>query len=336
MTEKKKEVQVIFMDSISELDAAYAAGRRDFTNLGFQFFEFSGRVLQNCDFTNCHFEHCTFNNVRLDSCEFTSAIMHNTSFTNAFLNCCDYKKVELDQVNFYGSILNTCNFKEAVLRSSTRFALTLLTHCEFAKAIMGGIDFENARLAYCRFSQTTLAQAIFACASVFDCSFKECKLNSAYFGRAVVYSCSFEDSDLSGMDLQGSVFRECNFGEGYWMVAGGIRTDSYQFFLTRFNGESAIDPFRVRAGCRKFSLYDAVKHWTRNRNGTLLQEETFKLIFDMIDHAMLQGLISVEEYNKIQTKYAPDLGHILKHRTWGHRGYEGDLRAHFTTCNEQK
>lgn len=72
-------------------------------------------------------------------------------------------------------------------------------------------------------------------------------------------------------------------------IYGGVRSDGYPF-LMQF---SQKDVYSVRAGCRHFtSLADARNHWKGTRGGTILGNETMKILEKMERAARKARLLS--------------------------------------------
>lgn len=70
------------------------------------------------------------------------------------------------------------------------------------------------------------------------------------------------------------------------VIDGGIRSDGYRFLLTRTEpGE-----FRIKAGCRNFTVTEAKAHWNERRpKGEPLGDETRLIIKHMLAMARLRN-----------------------------------------------
>jgi len=97
-------------------------------------------------------------------------------------------------------------------------------------------------------------------------------------------------ADLRGADLRGAVLRGAKIADGITVTAAparrATRADGYEFFLWQTNAG-----WRVKAGCRLFTLDEAWEHWERTRGGTPLGDESqdiltmFKLHIQRVEAA---------------------------------------------------
>ena len=111
---------------------------------------------------------------------------------------------------------------------------------------------------------------------------------------AIKNGADLSGADLSGADLSGADLNEANlyganlyganlYGANLYGAGGiadrivdcGLRSDGHRFFLTR------TDPgdWRIKAGCRNFTLQEAAAHWDKKRPvGDPLGDETRLII----------------------------------------------------------
>ena len=91
-------------------------------------------------------------------------------------------------------------------------------------------------------------------------------------------------ANLTGANLSGANLSGAEQGDDR-IIDGGLRSDGYRFFLTRTEpGE-----FRVKAGCRNFTVKEAKAHWDETRpKGEALGDETRLIIKHMLAIAKLR------------------------------------------------
>ena len=138
-------------------------------------------------------------------------------------------------------------------------------------------------------------------------------LRGADLRGADLRGADMRDADLRGADLRGAYLRDANLacadlrgadlrgaylyrtaGISGRVIDGGARSDGYRFLLTRTEpGE-----WRVKAGCRDFTVEGAKSHWTETRGDTDLGHETFLIL----DHTV--ALANLREW--------PEQGEALK------------------------
>ena len=107
---------------------------------------------------------------------------------------------------------------------------------------------------------------------------EETALRSVKIGLAVRWAIKNE-ANLSEANLYGADSISDR------IIDGGIRSDGYRFLLTRTDP----GPWRIKAGCRNFTLDEAREHWTRTRpEGDPLGDETRLIIAHMVAVAKLR------------------------------------------------
>ena len=104
-------------------------------------------------------------------------------------------------------------------------------------------------------------------------------LSGANLSRADLSRADLSYANLSGANLSGAEQGDDR------IIDGGLRSDGYRFFLTRTEpGE-----FRVKAGCRNFTVKEAKAHWDETRpKGEALGDETRLIIKHMLAIAKLR------------------------------------------------
>ena len=103
------------------------------------------------------------------------------------------------------------------------------------------------------------------------------------------------DAYLARANLAGAYLAGANLADAYLadanqindrIIDAGIRSDGYRFLLTRTEpGE-----FRIKAGCRNFTVSEAKAHWDSSRpKGEPLGDETRLIIKHMLAIAKMRG-----------------------------------------------
>ena len=111
-------------------------------------------------------------------------------------------------------------------------------------------------------------------------------LSDANLRGADLRGADLSDANLRGAYLRGADLRDANLrgaslhktcGIADRVIDAGVRSDGYHFLLTRTEpGE-----WRVKAGCRDFTVEGAKSHWTETRGDTPLGAESLQLIEHM-------------------------------------------------------
>ena len=122
----------------------------------------------------------------------------------------------------------------------------------------------------------------------------EANLRGANLREANLYWANLREANLRGANLREANLRGANLSEANLygadsisdrIIDGGIRSDGYRFLLTRTDP----GPWRIKAGCRNFTLDEAREHWTRTRpEGDPLGDETRLIIAHMVAVAKLR------------------------------------------------
>ena len=92
-------------------------------------------------------------------------------------------------------------------------------------------------------------------------------LRGANLHNANLHDVNLRDADLRGAnlsdaDLIGADLRGANLSDAGGLVCCGYDRRGYRFVGVKQNDV----PFRILAGCRWFTLKEAVDHWTRKNN----------------------------------------------------------------------
>ena len=111
------------------------------------------------------------------------------------------------------------------------------------------------------------------------CDLRYCNLRGCDISNSDLSNSDISNSDLRGCDLINCNLRGCDLsyvkGIENSIIDCGIRSDGYRFYLTRTEqGE-----WRIKAGCRNFTITEAKEHWDRTRpEGDILGDETRLII----------------------------------------------------------
>lgn len=89
------------------------------------------------------------------------------------------------------------------------------------------------------------------------------RLSDADLGGA-----NLSDADLSGANLSGANLRDANCPQ---ICSAGFDWRGYHFLLVRY----ADNSLHVLAGCRNYSILDAIAHWTETLNQDALERVKF-------------------------------------------------------------
>ena len=123
----------------------------------------------------------------------------------------------------------------------------------------------------------------------------DANLAGAYLAGANLADANLAGANLAIANLAGANLADANLAGAYLAAAnlisdrvidGGLRSDGYRFLLTR------TDPgeWRVKAGCRNFTLPEARTHWGERRPaGDPLGDETRLIIAHMEALAKLRN-----------------------------------------------
>ena len=102
--------------TIAEVLRQYAAGRRDFRELGIgpdpSGATFNHAVLDGVDFSQCFIE-TDFEDASLRDAKFVHANVKTCSFNRADLTRCSFAEAAIDAASFDGSVLDGANFDGA-------------------------------------------------------------------------------------------------------------------------------------------------------------------------------------------------------------------------------
>jgi hypothetical protein len=124
-------------------------------------------------------------------------------------------------------------------------------------------------------------------------------LRSADLGSANLRSANLGYADLRSADLRSADLRYANLGSAdlgsadlgsQIVIQGPTRSDGHFFLLTNLTNEG----WRIKAGCRNFTVVDAREHWNRTRGTTPLGMETVAILDCLEAMAAARGLSLTE------------------------------------------
>jgi len=145
-------------------------------------------------------------------------------------------------------------------------------------ALKARANLADANLAGANLARANLADANLAGANLAGADLADAYLAGAYLAGANLAGANLAGANLAGANLAGADLA----GAGSIadrIIDGGIRSDGYRFLLTRTEpGE-----FRVKAGCRNFTVTEAERHWNATRpEGEKIGDETRAIIAHML------------------------------------------------------
>ena len=131
-----------------------------------------------------------------------------------------------------------------------------------APIIVNGYDIKpSANLRGANLSGAILSCADLRSADLHGADLYGADLHGANLIDADLHGANLIDADLHGANLRGANLRGCIFGRSTSAIFLGTDTRSYDFVAIRHD-----DGWRIKAGCRWFTLPEAVSHWTMQDN----------------------------------------------------------------------
>ena len=130
-----------------------------------------------------------------------------------------------------------------------------------ARANLAGAYLAGANLAGAYLADANLARANLAGANLADANLADANLAGANLARAYL-----ADANLAGANLAGGL-------KVIALARRATRSDGYEFFLWRTDAG-----FRVKAGCRFFTMDEAWRHWEETRGGSPLGDESHDIL----------------------------------------------------------
>ena len=182
-------------------------------------------------------------------------------------------EANLREANLRGADLSEANLREADLREANLYGADLYG-ADLSEADLRGADLYWADLSEADLREADLSEANLRGANLRGADLREANLYWADLSEANLRGANLSEANLYGAD---SISDR--------IIDGGIRSDGYRFLLTRTDP----GPWRIKAGCRNFTLDEAREHWTRTRpEGDPLGDETRLIIAHMVAVAKLR------------------------------------------------
>ncbi len=189
-----------------------------------------------------------------------------------------------NKANLVGAILYGANLCGANLRG------TDLHGADLRGANLYGADLYGTNLYGTNLVGAILCGADLCGANLRGTDLRDTNLVGADLRDAILRDADLCKADLRDANLHGADLCKANlYGARYIqdrVIDGGMRSDGYRFLLTRTEpGE-----WRIKAGCRNFTVAEAEKHWDAKRpKGQELGDETRVIIKHMLTVAKLRG-----------------------------------------------
>lgn len=138
-----------------------------------------------------------------------------------------------------------------------------------------GADLTGADLSRADLRRAQLSRVCFMYADLRGADFTDADCRAAQLRCAELGGAKLQDARLDGADLL-----------GHKIIAGAVRSDGYQFFLSRLHGPG----WRIIAGCRNGTIADARRYWGKTYSGCEQHgRESRRIINDLVALAKLRG-----------------------------------------------
>jgi Pentapeptide repeats (8 copies) len=148
-------------------------------------------------------------------------------------------------------------------------------------AYLRGADLSDANLYGAELRGADLKSADLSRADLRDANLYGAELSGANLRDADLSGANLSRADLYGANLSGADLYRANLC-GANLIIGGQRSDGH-----RFLGYKDDNILMIRAGCRYFTVKDAIKHWKTTRGKTQLGKESLLLVAHLVATAKL-------------------------------------------------
>jgi hypothetical protein len=175
-------------------------------------------------------------------------------------NCASLVGARLDGARLIGARLDGASFVGACLNGAR------LDGARLIGARLDGASFVGARLIGAR-----LDGASFVGARLDRASLVGATLDYARLDRARLDGASLERARLDGASFVGAKINNDKTAIG--ILRRATRSDGWEFFLWHCE-----DGFYIKVGCRFFTLEEGRQHWTAERAGTPLGDESLDIL----------------------------------------------------------
>jgi uncharacterized protein YjbI with pentapeptide repeats len=226
---------------VSKSDETERAKLRDLSDTLFVNITFEAYRMLGFNFAQCIFDKCLFSDADLERCELMGA-----HFTNCTIEGTDITRANLRHARFEDCTITETLFTHSEL-TSAEFRFTKIARSNFRRAQATNAEFYDVQ-----FSGGNLDAGNFE-GSVFE----RCKLWDVDMDSTVLKDVRFAECDFSGADMRGANFHGAMLSQNELILAGyDIRGYLFYAYL-----DTRINCAVVRAGCRRFTIAEAKKHW---------------------------------------------------------------------------
>jgi uncharacterized protein YjbI with pentapeptide repeats len=153
------------------------------------------------------------------------------------------------------------------------------------RANLGGAYLRDANLGGAYLGGANLGGAYLRGANLGGAYLRGANLRGANLGGA-----NLRGANLGGAYLGGANLRGANLGGAYLgdqqIILGSCRSDGYAFLLTNLKDEHG---WRIKAGCRNFTLAEAKEHWSKPRGNQQLNIESLAIVEHLLALAKIRG-----------------------------------------------
>lgn len=149
-------------------------------------------------------------------------------------------RAELPEIDLVGHDLTAANLREALLMK---------------------VNLSGANLSAANLQEAILMKANLSGANLLRANLHSANLSRANLHMADLYGADLRRSNLLGADLSEAYLPNANLTGAIGVVCAGTDRRGY-----RFIGVKHEDGWRVAAGCRWFTISEAIEHWTKKDN----------------------------------------------------------------------
>ena len=153
-----------------------------------------------------------------------------------------------------------------------------------ARADLDGANLTRANLYGADLDGANLTRANLTRANLDGANLTRANLTRANLTRANLYGANLTRANLDGAEPYGANLDGANLGDTK-LIDGGLRSDGYRFWLIH----STEQGWRIKAGCRNFTVADARTHWSQARDVLSLNIEALAIVDHMLALAKIRG-----------------------------------------------
>lgn len=148
---------------------------------------------------------------------------------------------------------------------------TDLSGGDFTEAVLNGKDLTSGLFANSDFTNADLSESCLE-----GCDFTGARFNNADLSGCNIADAVFTDADLTGVDLRDALIERAIFNNCKGIIDAGMDPRGYRFVGVKQDNSS----WRVKAGCRWYSITQALDHWREADN-----DDALARVQDIIDRA---------------------------------------------------